>query len=355
MDPANAKDEDGEVDYNGNGIRLQEQAWSEYDAWQQTGSTFFSGDALTNQATKHVDHKYQGFFFTPGIDFGDMRVYPTRAPKQIQCKVWEHPMPESCYIVGADPAYGRSAKSDRSCIQVLRAYSDGLDQVAEYAWQGINSQQLAWVIVALEAWYGAENSEIYRIVEVNGPGDATLRELHAMKQKIATGYFSQQGYEGLQDIQRNVRNYFYTRADAVTVGNSSLHLKTTEMLKVSMLERLRDFTENGMLRLRSQSSVDEMRSITREGDNIEAEGAKKDDRVMGLAFCVRMWDDRVRRKLMQGRRTREAEAAKRRRSVVDQVKLYNESTFNAFMASKQRVRQSAQLAAMRGARWGSRR
>ena len=121
------------------------------------------------------------------------------------------------------------------------------------------------------------------------------------------------------------------------------------------MERLRDFTGTGVLRVRSHSTIDEMRSITRDGDTIGGEGHKKDDRVVSLALAVRMWDDRVRRMLMAGRRTREAEAAKRRMSIVDQVKLYQESQFQSFLAAKQRARQSAAIAAMGGARWGGRR
>jgi hypothetical protein len=354
LTPASNDNQDEAKDYSGDPLRLQNQPWTEEDAFQQTGSTFFAPESLTDQTNRWASSKYKAYMFACGFDFHDMRVYPTKSPKQFELKVWEEPVPDSCYIISADPAYGRSAKSDRSALQVLRCYSDGLDQVAEYAWQGINSQQLAWVIVALEAWYSADNSQIYRIVEINGPGDATWRELLSMKQKIATGYFTNQGFEGLQDIQRNVRNYFYTRADTLHSG-SALHLKTTEMLKVSMMERLRDHIGTGMLHIRSHATIDEMRSITRDGDNIEAEGSKKDDRVTSLAFGVRMWDDRVRRMLMQGRRTREAEQAKRRRSLVDQVKLYNESQFQQFLALKQRGRNDLAMASMRGQRWGGRR
>ena len=37
-------------------------------------------------------------------------------------------------------------------------------------------------------------------------------------------------------------------------------------------ERLRDFTENLMLRIRSGDALEEMRSVTREGDAIAAQG-----------------------------------------------------------------------------------
>ena len=50
----------------------------------------------------------------------------------------------------------------------------------------------------------------------------------------------------------------------------SWHWKTNQQLKVAILERLRDFVHTDMLHVRSRDLLDEMRSITREGDSIEA-------------------------------------------------------------------------------------
>ena len=122
---------------------------------------------------------------------------------------------------------------------------------------------------------------------------------------------------------------------------------TQTQLKVAILERLRDFTNNGMLRIRSLDTLEEMRTITREGDEIGAQGQAKDDRVMSLAMGVRCWDERARRSLVTARRTRDAEEAKRRVSIRDQVQMYNQNQFEVFLAGKGRARRLQAQAANR--------
>lgn len=334
--------------------RIQNQPWTEEQAWQQSGATFFQSEVLTTQTNTNASNKFTAYAFYPGFDFADLTVDETRHWRHGQLKVWEPPVEDSIYVVACDPAYGHSERSDRSAIQVLRCFSDGLDQVAEYAWPLINTQQLAWVQAAIEGWYAGHSSQVYRIVEINGPGEATWRELQQLKMKIATGYFGNRlADRGLLSIHANVRNYLYTRSDSQHPGQM-FQFKTQSQLKVAILERLRDVTSSGLLRIRSFSTLEEMRAIAREGDDIAAEGAGKDDRVMALALAVRCWEERARRPLLQMRRTRDADLARRRVSIVDQIKLYNDNQLNTFLAGKNAARLAAQRAAMRQRRWGSR-
>ena len=332
--------------------RIQNQPWTEQEAFQQTGSTFFQSDILTDQTNKNATNKFQAYAFYPGWDFADMRVEETRHWRQGQLKVWEDPYEDSVYVVAADPAFGHSESSDRSAIQVLRCFSDGLDQVAEYAWPLINTQQFAWVIASIEAWYAGLTSTVYRIVEINGPGEATWRELSQLKQKLVTGYYGNALIEkGLINCQANVKNYMYTRSDSSSPGHM-LHFKTNEQLKVAIMERLRDVTSSGLLRIRSAATLDEMRQIARQGDHIAAEGKGKDDRVMAMAMAVRAWEERARRALLMARRTRDSDAAKRRPTVVDQLKIYNDNMLSSFFAGKNANRLAVQRAALRQRRWG---
>jgi hypothetical protein len=347
-------DDSDEVGGSDDPVRLQNQPWTEDDAFQQTGSTFFPSEVLTRQTKECVIDKYEGYAFSPGFDFIDMQVHRVKHYRQVELKVWEPPVEDAVYVVAADPAFGHSEESDRSAIQVLRAYSDGLDQVAEYAWPLLNTSQFAWVIAAIEGWYAGHTSQVYRILELNGPGTPVFQELQSLKQKIATGYFgSVLSDRGLESIQANVRNYMYTRIDSLHAGQA-LHFKTTSALKVQIMERLRDMTSNGVLRVRSIATIEEMRSVIREGDSIGATGRKKDDRVMSLAMAVHQWEARARRPLMSGRRTRDAERAKRQLSLTDQVRLYNSSQFQTFLAGKERIRKDRVMAQLRERRWGGR-
>jgi hypothetical protein len=130
------------------------------------------------------------------------------------------------------------------------------------------------------------------------------------------------------------------------------HFKTNQNLKITILERLRDFVSNGMLHLRSMATIDEMRTIAREGDSIGAPNSMKDDRVIALALAVHYWETGPRKLLINQKRTREAEAAKKRLSINDQVYLFQQNQFQAFLEGKrgQRIREQQLLsrAAWRG-------
>lgn len=118
------------------------------------------------------------------------------------------------------------------------------------------------------------------------------------------------------------------------------------------MERLRDFTHSGHLWIRSIDTLNEMETISREGDTIAAQGSAKDDRVVALAIGVRNWDQSVRNLLIKQKRTRQAEEMKRRMTVRDQIQMYNQSMFDQFLSGRQRIRRQATVAARR-ASWRS--
>jgi len=353
MNPSAQAEGDNDPEFEGDVLGIQEQPWTDSDAYQMTGATFFAPENLKEQIAKHVSGDYKTYCYYPGIEFTDFSVQPAANARSVQLKVWQEPVEDSVYIVAADPAFGHSEKSDRSCAQVLRCYSDGIEQVAEYAWPLIDSRQFGWVLASLLGWYGGDKSEVYLILEINGPGDATWRELLSLKRQLQHNYLIKAKEQGLQNIFQNARNYLYQRSDSMTPG-SSWHWKTSGPLKVAIMERLRDFTHNGMLWIRSLDTLEEMRSVTREGDSIEAQGVNKDDRVMAMAMGIRYWDEKIRTKLMATKRTRSFEEAKRRMTITDQYAMFNGSQLETFLAGKARVRSHNRLEAVR-ASWRSRR
>ena len=344
--PANEDDDE----FSDDTLRLIEQPWTEEDAFQQTGAIFFDPVRLKEQSDKWANNKFKGYTYATSDEFYQTRVYPAQNLRSVQLKVWQEPEEDAVYVVAADPAFGANEHNDRSCIQVLRAYADGLDQVAEYAHPLVNTRQFAWIIASLQGWYAGTTSEVYNILELNGPGEAVYAEMKSLKHHVANGYANAEFQErGLHRIFQNVRDYMYTRTDSYAPGRS-LEWKTTLRLKVTILERLRDFSSNGMLRLRSLDAIEEMRTITREGDSIEASGSAKDDRVLALAFAVRCWEDRCRRRLMSLKRTRDFETNKKMLTVQDQVAMFNDSQITAFFAQKQGERRAMSRMANRQ-RW----
>lgn len=332
-------------------LRLQEQPWTEDEAFQQSGSTFFDPEKLAVQQNEYVCPPKNVWSYDVGLEFIECRIYPAHNVRSIQLRVWEEPVPSAVYVLAADPAFGASEKNDRSAIQICRCYADGLDQVAEYAWPLVNTKQFAWIIASLLGWYGEQASSVYFILELNGPGSAVWAELESLKRNLTSGYMRDHAADaGVQRIFQNVRNYFYNRSDSVFRGMNTYHWKTQRNVKVQIMERLRDFTVTEMFRARSRDLVDEMRSIAREGDSIEASGSNKDDRVIAAALAVRCWEDKARPALSQRRRTREAEMAEHHMTFQDQVRLMNETQLSAFFGRKARARHMAERA-MKEAMW----
>jgi hypothetical protein len=340
VDPTARSEGDADAEFEGDSIQVQEQPWTEDEAFQQTGSIFFSAEKLTEVTNRDVSLKFNSFFYSVGQEFVDTHVIKAPTAKMAELKVWEEPDPDGYYIIGCDPAFGENELNDRSSIFVGRAYADGLDQVAEYACPMPRTEQLAWVLASLMGWYGSgANSQVKYAMELNGPGTAVFTELRSLKHQIESHSYldSQLQERGLKDIFRNVKTYIYSRVDAIQ-GGFNLHIKTTAALKITFMERLRDALSNGKLRVRSLDLVSEMKTIAREGDTIKAPGSMKDDRVLAAAFAVHCWETGPRRTLMVANRTRESEAARQRLTITDQVNLFQSNQLQYFFASKRRAR-----------------
>ena len=131
------------------------------------------------------------------------------------------------------------------------------------------------------------------------------------------------------------------------------HWVTNIGRKVTILERLRDFVSNGKLRVRSRSLVEEMKTIARDGDSISAPSSMKDDRTFAMALAVHCWEAKALAGLMVQKRTRDAEAARKRLSIVDQVSLFNQNHLEDYFKIKRMARVGQQRALLR-ANWRGR-
>lgn len=349
MDPSATDEEEVEAGFEADSYQKQEQPWDEDEAFQQTGSTFFAAESLKDQTDRWVSRKFTPYMFLGGTEFSDMKVYKAETTRNIELKVWEPPTQGAVYVLGVDPAYGENEMNDRSSIQVLRCYADGVDQVAEYAYPMITTRHFAHVIAGIMAWYGNEPlSEVHYILEINGPGGDVLAELKSLKFQIENGYAPLEE-QGLRNIFRNVKQFIYARPDSMTGGGSAWHWKTSPQNKESIMEGLRGYFSNQQLRIRSHDLIDEMKTVTRDGSSIAAEGNQKDDRVLAMAMAIHYWSTKIRRNLIVQKRTRSAEAAKKQLSIIDTTQLFNQNMMSAFMGQKQQSRIQAQRLAMKNA------
>lgn len=354
VDPTARDQGDVNAGFEAGIYQLQEEPTTETDAFQQPGAVFFVSKKLKEMTDAHVNDKFEGYMYACGVEFEHTQVMVAPNTRMLELKVWEPPHADATYVLGIDPAFGENENNDRSSVQVFRCWADGLDQVAEYNSPLVATHQLAWVIASLLGWYSsAQNTDVRYILELNGPGMAVFNELKSLKRRVENIHRSPTVDEkALANIFRNVKTYIYSRPDSIG-GGHNYHFKTTSQLKITLMERLRDFIHSGILHVRSMEAIEEMKAVKREGDSISAPATQYDDRVVAMALGCYYWDTRIRLNLLGQNRTREADAARERASIVDQVGLYSKNMLTAFFGDKRQVRIMQQRAAMR-AQWRGR-
>src|SRR5256885_670891 len=102
---------------------LQEYPPTEHYAFQLTGSKFFSTERVNNAYNNCKDKEPQHFRYRFGMHFEQTQFTDT-TPMNSELKMWEAPVDNGVYVIGADPAYGSSEWADQFACQVLRCFSD---------------------------------------------------------------------------------------------------------------------------------------------------------------------------------------------------------------------------------------
>lgn len=341
MDPQRRDGEDDEEELPEDLRIVQEQPWTAREAFLLTGANFFDSEVLTRRMETALTARPSSVWkFFPSTDFFSTDFAPARTRRDVQLTVWEDPVPAGHYVLAADVAFGHDEHNDRSVCEIFRAYADGLDQVAEFASASTPTHQFAWLIMALCGWYAqAGNATVAQIIEINGPGEAVLREMENVRKAVTGGHLYLPAKEhGLKDIFNNVRQFLYRRSDSAGGVGRALHLVTTSQIKVALMERLRDEVHRGTLLLRSPALVDEMRTIIREGDAIGASGIAKDDRVYTTAMAIRAWEDQLMRLLSARRITREVDQARTALSPSARYELFTRYQLDTMFKKKEGVR-----------------
>lgn len=278
----------------------------EHYAFQMTGSKFFSNRRLTD--TKMMLDKEQAiadyYRYNTGATF-EFTSLEAAAPYSAQLTVWEEPDPLGVYAISGDPAFGSSTESDRFCVQVLKCWADGCEQVAEFCTTECTTYAFAWILAHLAGAY--RDSMV--ILEINGPGKTVWDEFQRIQQ--TGGYstaFSQNA--GLMEVVGNIRNYLYHRTDSLS-GNYAYHFKTTSELKESIMNKFRDAYERQILTIKSEALLEEMKTITNDDGVIGAGSSRQhDDRAMAMALAIQAWQDGLLPDLYERRWTRAEHFAK---------------------------------------------
>ena len=278
-------------------LMYQEFPPTEDYAFVMTGTSFFSNARCTDavKLLKKIHCDYYRYSF--GVNFQDTEVIKS-TERLATLKVWEEPVDTAYYVIGADPAYGSSDWADRFCIQVFRVYADGLEQVACFATSELNTYQFAWIIAHLAGAY--KNSTLN--LEINGPGQAVINELKNLRRQAAA-MGSALGKD-LMDVYANMQNYIWRRNDTLGGMSNSIGWLTTSATKERMLSYMKDFFERGMMDIYDMDTIEEMKTIIRDGGSIEASGRNKDDRVIAAALACAAFAEQVQPRLIAQRITK---------------------------------------------------
>jgi hypothetical protein len=275
-------------------LMYQEFPPTEDYAFVMTGTSFFSNARCTDAAKAAKKQTPDYYRYSFGANFQDTNVLKS-TERLASLKVWEEPVDTAYYVIGADPAYGSSDWADRFCIQVYRAYSDGLEQVAAFATSEMNTYQYAWVIAHLAGAY--RNSTLN--LEVNGPGQAVINELRNLK-RLASNMGNQMGTD-LMNVLGSMTSYIWRKNDSLGGLSQSMGWLTTSATKERMLTYMKDYFERNMMDIRDMDTIEEMKTVVRDGGSIEATGRNKDDRVIASALAAAAYAEQVQPQLI-GRR-----------------------------------------------------
>ena len=279
-------------------LMYQEFPPTEDYAFIMTGSSFFSHARCTDQAKVAKQLLPRFYRFSMGQLFEDTELIQS-TERMATLKIWEEPVDNAYYVIGADPAYGSSDWADRFCIQIYRCYSDGLDQVAEFATSELNTYQFAWVVCYMAGAY--KNSTLN--LEVNGPGQAVINEMRNLKRQAQT--MEPKKARGLMDVLSHMQHYLWRRNDSLGGVSNSLGYLTTHSSKERMLNYFKDYFERGMMNVYSMDLLEEMKSVVRDQGSISAYGRNKDDRVIATALACVAYAEQLMPRLLQMRMTRD--------------------------------------------------
>jgi hypothetical protein len=264
----------------------QEYPTLEIDAFQATGSQFFTAEALTNCIREAKKHPFLTYRYKLTHKWEETKLQQTRDPRS-PLRVWEEASRFGYYALGCDPAFGSSDEADRSVISVWRCYADCMVQVAEFCSPEPSTYQTAWVLCHLAGYFGL--TWIMPIIELTGgAGKAVMDEVEKVR-KLTAELRPQEDDRGLRNILGNMRSFFYRRIDSL--GGSLLkEWQSTEDLKRMAMNQLKNGIELGRVVPRSIPLIDEMRRIVNDEGHIGGEGRAKDDRVIGAALAYQAWN-----------------------------------------------------------------
>lgn len=271
----------------------QEQPWIPEDAFQATGSQFFSNGAI-GAAMKRAAKKNEmnAFNIVVPDTLTEMEIIPLRQVSlhKADLRMWEAPSSWGRYVMGVKPATG--AGTDETVISVWRVFSDCAEQVAEYANDDISTLRAARVV----AYLGGLYRPLMWHIDVLGPGMSVLQELDDLKHKRRLML----GPDGssIYNVMGRMRDFYFRRPDSLS-GNVMRHWKTTLDTRRLLMDRFKNQVESDRAQVRSLTCLKHMEKlVVADTEAVEATSNYDDSRPVAAALAVYAWAEWLERRLI---------------------------------------------------------
>lgn len=321
----------------------QNQPWVESDAFVTSGTSFFQNkliyiarEKITNAPPALVEdggYGYKAYNFYLGDEYHLSKVEPITDrvdPDFIKLRVWEKPVPEGQYVIGVDPAGGRSELSNNHCCEVFRVFADKLVQVAEWADNIPDTRHCAWVTAYLAGQY--PNCRI-NIDLTGGVGTAVMQAFDDLRTRMRSELY--QGKVGeFEDFLSAANWYLYRRVDSPGPGYM-YNTKLGRDLKWRMMNMMRDSWVTNLIEVRSVPLLDEMTCIRQTNMDIgaSAPGRQRDDRTFAMSLCNMTWVENMRAGLIAQGITWEGSRAKEAGEISPVAELLNRRVYSILRAA----------------------
>ncbi len=277
------------------GMLHQTQPWTEKQAFILSGRSFFPLRKVEKDLDVVLDGhsvEFKAYRYYLGRELSTTSIEQVFTLDDAELRVWEEPVSWGRYVIGCDPAYGRSDWNDSHAITVCRCYSDRLVMVAEYGSTEPETFQVTWALAHLASMY----EDCYINLEISGPGTAIMTEMRRIKQTLQSqSHADIVKAKSWEEVLDGVKWYLYHRPDSLGKGYA-YGWKTNVDNKIAIMNEYRDSYTNDYLVIRSSRALEQMQYIVQEGSDIgpSAKGRKHDDFVFSLAFAHRAWLEWVR-------------------------------------------------------------
>jgi hypothetical protein len=103
------------------------------------------------------------------------------------------------------------------------------------------------------------------------------------------------------NVLGSMTSYIWRKNDSLGGLSQSMGWLTTSATKERMLTYMKDYFERNMMDIRDMDTIEEMKTVVRDGGSIEATGRNKDDRVIASALAAAAYAEQVQPQLI-GRR-----------------------------------------------------